>query len=240
MLASRPACPKCDSDHTVNNGSIHNKKRKYKCLDCGRQFVDNSTKKVIDAQTRELIDLLLLERISLAGIARVTGVSQKWLQDYVNAKYAATDRNIKVSPKTKGKLDVECDELWSFVDYKGNKQWVWLAIDRKTREIVGVYIGDRSKKAAVELWNSLPPVYRQCAVCYTDFWDSYAGVFPSKRHKRVGKASGLTNHIERFNNTLRQRISRLVRKALSFSKKLENHIGAIWYFIHHYNSSLAI
>jgi len=25
---------------------------------------------------------------------------------------------------------------------------------------------------------------------------------------------------------------------LSFSKKLENHIGAIWMFIHHYNASL--
>ncbi|MDG3493711.1 MULTISPECIES: IS1 family transposase, partial [Pseudanabaena] len=44
--------------------------------------------------------------------------------------------------------------------------------------------------------------------------------------------------IERFNCTLRQRVSRLVRKTLSFSKKLENHIGAIWNFIHHYNTSL--
>jgi insertion element IS1 protein InsB len=26
---------------------------------------------------------------------------------------------------------------------------------------------------------------------------------------------------------------------LSFSKKLENHIGAIWYFIHHYNATHA-
>jgi len=39
---------------------------------------------------------------------------------------------------------------------------------------------------------------------------------------------------------MRQRISRLVRKTLSFSKKTENHVGAIWYFIHHYNASLAL
>ncbi|HEY9821092.1 MAG TPA: IS1 family transposase, partial [Candidatus Sericytochromatia bacterium] len=45
---------------------------------------------------------------------------------------------------------------------------------------------------------------------------------------------------ERFNCTLRQRISRLVRKTLSFSKKLDNHLGAIWYFIHHYNASLPV
>ena len=43
------------------------------------------------------------------------------------------------------------------------------------------------------------------------------------RHQPVGKESGLTSYIERLNNTLRQRISRLVRKTLSFSKKLENH-----------------
>src|SRR4028118_134061 len=45
-------------------------------------------------------------------------------------------------------------------------------------------------------------------------------VLPFKRHRPVGKESGKTSHIERLNNTLRQRISRLVRKTLSFSKKL--------------------
>ncbi len=58
----------------------------------------------------------------------------------------------------------------SFVDNKDNKQWVWLALDADTREIVGVYIGARDEAAARGLWNSLPPVYRQCAVAYTDFW----------------------------------------------------------------------
>ena len=84
------------------------------------------------------------------------------------------------------------------------------------------------------------PVYRQCAVSYTDFWSAYGTVFPQKRHKAVGKETGMTNYIERFNNTMRQRISRLVRKTLSFSKKLSNHIGAIWYFLHSYNANLSI
>lgn len=44
----------------------------------------------------------------------------------------------------------------------------------------------------------------------------------------------------RFNCTISQRVSRLVRETLSFSKKLENHIGAIWYFIHHYNELLRL
>jgi insertion element IS1 protein InsB len=124
------------------------------------------------------------------------------------------------------------------VSNKTNKQWIWLALDVTTREIVGVYVGDRSRKGARQLWQSLPPVYRQCAVCYSDFWEAYEQVIPSKRHRAVGKETGKTNYIERFNCTMRQRISRLVRKTLSFSKKIENHIGAIWFFVHHYNQSL--
>lgn len=42
---------------------------------------------------------------------------------------------------------------------------------------------------------------------------------------RDSKETGQTNPIERLNNTFRQRISRLVRESLSFSKKMENHVG---------------
>ena len=138
----------------------------------------------------------------------------------------------------RGRLSVQCDEVWSFVGSKGCKKWVWLALDIATREVVGVFVGSRDKAGAEGLWRSLPAVYRQCAVLYTDFWKAYAEVFPSKCHQAVGKSSGKTNYIERFNCTLRQRVSRLVRNTLSFSKKLENHIGAIWTFVHHYNASL--
>jgi IS1 family transposase len=128
--------------------------------------------------------------------------------------------------------------MWSYVGSKANKQWIWLAIDDTTREIVGVYIGHRSSQSAKQLWLSPPPVYRQCAVCYTDFWEAYEQVLPSKGHHAVGKDSGQTSYIEGFNNTLRQRVAPLVRKTLSFSKSLHNYIGAVWYFVHDYNTCL--
>ena len=53
-----------------------------------------------------------------------------------------------VQAKPKERLTVQMDELWSFVDDKGNEQWVWLALDVVTREIVGCYIGDRSGESA--------------------------------------------------------------------------------------------
>ena len=125
-----------------------------------------------------------------------------------------------------------CDR--QFVENPQNK-----IISQSQRKIVGVYVGSRDRIGAQGLWESLPAVYRQCAVCYTDFWAAYNKVLPTKRHHAVGKESGKTNHIERFNLTMRQRISRLVRKTLSFSKKMKNHIGAIWNFVHHYNLDIA-
>jgi IS1 family transposase len=69
----------------------------------------------------------------------------------------------------KRRLTLECDEMWSFVGHKQSQAWIWLALDRDTREIVGVAIGTRDQVTARELWMALPAVYRQCAVCYTDF-----------------------------------------------------------------------
>ncbi|WP_445243915.1 IS1 family transposase [Microcoleus sp. S13_B4] len=58
--------------------------------------------------------------------------------------------------------------------------------------------------------------------------------------EQSARKRALTTYIERFKNTLRQRVSRLVQKTLSFSKSWENYIGAIWYFIPHYNTSLLV
>jgi transposase-like protein len=97
-----PVCPNCTSTRTVKNGRIHTGKQRFLCQECGRQFVEQPTKKIIDAVTRELIDRLLLERISLAGIARVVRVSETWLQQYVNEKYAGVRREVEVTPKKRG------------------------------------------------------------------------------------------------------------------------------------------
>ncbi len=169
-----------------------------------------------------MIDKLLLEKISLAGIVRVTGVSDKWLQEYVNSKYAQVPQSIQCTKKT-GKTHNSMFKprprgfhMWSFVGSKNNKQWLWLAIDIETKEIVGFFLGERGEKGALGLWNSLPGVYRQCAVCYTDLWSAYDLIFPDSRHKSVGKETGLTAYIERLNNTLRQRISREPQKDFIF------------------------
>lgn len=58
---------------------------------------------------------------------------------------------------------------------------------------------------------------------------------PQGTARWAGKETGETAHVERWNNTLRQRLARFVRKTLAFSKSDHFHLAALKLFIHDYN-----
>ena len=132
---------------------------------------------------------------------------------------------------------IEADEMWSFVGGKFAVVWVWAALDADTRAVVAMVAGDRSELTATQLFEALPQEYREGAIFLTDFWPAYRAALPDGRHGECNEGDGLTNHIERFWCTLRQRCARFVRKTLSFSKCPLNHVGALWFFIRLYNAS---
>ena len=99
-------CPTCGSDDIVKNGLTCRAKQSHKCRDCGRQFVEDPQWQPIDRSTIDLIDLILLERIPLAGIARVLSLSESSLQQYVNQLYEQVPQQVDVIPKERGKLTV--------------------------------------------------------------------------------------------------------------------------------------
>ena len=109
---------------------------------------------------------------------------------------------------------LELDELWSFVGSKANPRWVWIACCRQTRQIVAFFVGDRSAESARALRERIPADYR-CRASRNDFWLAYEEVFPRRTHRLGAKSEGETNHVERWNCTLRQRLGRFVRKTLS-------------------------
>lgn len=129
---------------------------------------------------------------------------------------------------------LELDEQWSFVRHKVRQAWLWLALCRCTRKVIAFALGERTVRTCLRLSKALPSAYRQ-AYCFHDFWAAYDAVLPTDQHEGVGKETGETNYIERFNNTLRQRLGRLVRPTLSFSKSWHMHTACIRLFLHRYN-----
>jgi insertion element IS1 protein InsB len=244
-MVIREMCPRCGSPKYKRNGHIHNGKQNHQCRDCGREFVTCFEQHLIPDATRALVERLLVERISLRGICRAVGVRLKWLlgflvtcfedlPDHLYVQSVMGHQDVMIQ-----RLEVEADEMASFVHKKANKQWIWIAMDAQTRQVMAFHVGDRSRKSAKRLWAKIPRAYRQHAMFYTDQYVVYEGVIPAAQHRAISKLARTTNHIERFNNTLRQRVSRLVRQTLSFSKKLANHIGAIKFFICDYNLTRA-
>jgi len=230
-------CPQCNSVDIIKNGHDYKGTQKFHCKACGAY--GTLDKKGASAQTkRQQVMDAYCERVSMRGIERVFGVSRyylaRWLLETVANLPPLSATLVKWQP---GDV-LELDELWSFVLKKSQKRWIWLALCRRTRQIVAYVIGDRSEKTCRKLWARIPTEYKACRT-FSDFWEAYQKVFPDDTHQSVGKESGQTAHIERWINTLRQRLARFVRKTLSFSKSDRFHEVALRLFIHRYNLSYA-
>jgi len=132
-------------------------------------------------------------------------------------------------------LDV--DELRSFIFRSKDKVWVWIAMNRETREIVASACGDRSENTCRILWDRVPSAYKE-AIVFSDYWSAYQAVIPSDQQRLVGKETEETAHIERWNNTLRKQLARFLRKTLSSSKCVKMHEICLKLFIHRYNIEL--
>ncbi|MGE3541697.1 MAG: IS1 family transposase [Candidatus Tectimicrobiota bacterium] len=240
-MVIREACPTCGSPRYKKNGHTRHGKQNHQCKACGRQFTADAVDRRIADEQRRHIAQLLCERVSLRGICRAVGVSLTWLLHFMVECFLACPDDLHVQAPAHptavvmSRLEAEADEMWSFVQKKANKQWIGIAMDATNRQIMAFHVGDRSRESGKALWSDIPAVYREHATFHTDQYEVYKGVIPTAQHRAITKKARKTHHIERFNNTLRQRVSRLVRETLSFSKILANHIGAIKYFICHYN-----
>jgi insertion element IS1 protein InsB len=127
----------------------------------------------------------------------------------------------------------------SCVRKKDQTRWVWTAMCRRTRQIVAFVMGDRRKATCFQFWQAIPYEYKHCPT-FSDFWHAYHYVFPAETHRCVGKETGETARMERWNNTLCQRVGRYVRQTLSFSKADEDHAMVPKWFIVQYNLGLSL
>jgi insertion element IS1 protein InsB len=154
----RDACPGCGSQQYKKNGHIHNGKQNYRCKVCGQAFVLQPANKLLSKEQRALINKLLLEKLSLRGICRVVGITLKWLLHVMAHRFAACPDHLYVqhpgvpTSVVLRRLEAEADEMWSFVGKKANKQWILIAMDATTRQVLAFHVGDRSRESGEHLW----------------------------------------------------------------------------------------
>ena len=116
--------------------------------------------------------------------------------------------------------------MWSFVGNKKNKRWLWYAYEPVSKKIIAHVFGDRSRYTLNRLLELLEPF--NISLISTDLFAVYQAVIPEQKHI-VGKI--FTQGIERNNLSLRNRIKRLQRKTIAFSKSIAMHDKIIGSFI---------
>lgn len=226
------SCPSCSSHNIKKNGHTYYGKQNHQCKECFRQFVLNNTHTKSE-ELKSLIKQALKERLSLRAICRIFGVSLNWLYSFAQNHWKQTPNDLGIPNNIVERIKrvqvfgVQLDELWSFVQNKRKKRWIWVAYDPQYRLVIAHHIGDRSQRSAKKLWKKIPKSLHNCSF-ETDHLEAYKIIIPTKQHK-VGK--DLTYYIEGFNATIRARVSRLVRKTLSFSKKdIWHNLAIAWFF----------
>ena len=176
-MVVRDACPECGSPQFKKNGHMHSGKQHHQCKACGRQFVASAENHIISDEERTVVEHLPRERISLRGICRAVGVSLTWRLHFMVERFASCPNHLHVQILVNStdvviqRLEAETDEMWSFVEKKANKQWIWLAMDAKTRQVMAFHISDRSRESGAQLWAKIPEVYQQQATFYTDLYE---------------------------------------------------------------------
>ena len=132
--------------------------------------------------------------------------------------------------------EVIVDEMWTFVGCKANDVWVWVALSRRNMQILAFHVGGRALEDARQLWQQVPPAWKECLV-FTDGYNVYPALLANVPHKHclIGKGEGQTSEVEGTNNALRQRVSYLVRRSAAFARSIHWLVARLHWTIHHWN-----
>ena len=123
-----------------------------------------------------------------------------------------------MSDKTGIELVCEMDEQWSYVGNKSQQRWLWYAWSPHFKRVFAYALGPRADATLKTLLTRV----EECnfRLFCTDHWGAYDRLLPEDKHLVSKK---FTQSIERQNLNFRNRIKRLQRKTIGFSKSVELH-----------------
>lgn len=186
----------------------HGSTQLLRCAACGKYQRSSYKRKAYTPEMDGRITMLTREGCGIRSTSRVLGISPTT----VIARIKRIAARLGPGPIPKGR-SYEVDELSTYVGNKQNRVWVAYALDRSTKEVVGIRVGKRSKRMLKPLVDTL--LFAAAKRIHTDGCDIYPTLIPANLH-RVKRFA--TNGIERMNLTLRTRLKRLGRRTICYSK----------------------
>jgi insertion element IS1 protein InsB len=176
-------CPRCLSVSIVKNGKTAQRKQRYLCKDCRRQFIRDYTNLGCVGAVRDLVVPLTINGAGIRDIERVLFLSTNTILKTLLE--AATPADDPAYPRRVH--DLEMNGFWSFVGAKRRQRRTWYGYDRQRRKVVA-FVNERRTDAACR------QLLQKLAGCrirryHTDNWQSYAKFLPARRH-RTGKGCG--------------------------------------------------
>lgn len=228
MQYEKITCPVCSSLNIKKNGINKQRKQRYQCRGCKKQFILKYKYRAYLKYIRELVVPMCLNGSGIRDISRVLLISPTTVIKILKEQAD----HLPPSKLPNRVADVEINEMWSFVEKKKNQCWLWLAYSAKHRQILGFSLGKRTDESLSKLLDKLDSI--QITRFYTDNWESYRNLI-AESHHWIGKTG--TQRIERQNLNFRTHLKRLQRKTICFSKTKEMLEVVVKLYIHQLNSS---
>ena len=110
-------CKKCSSESIIKNGKVRAKQR-YKCKDCGLNFVDGDQRRGKNIAKQRIAIHLYLEGMGFRAIGRVVDVSNVTVLNWIRKAGEQIKAYHDAQEAPKQVEIIELDELWHFVGKK--------------------------------------------------------------------------------------------------------------------------
>jgi IS1 family transposase/transposase-like protein len=239
MVIQKIKCLHCNSEDISKRGTTKEGKQRYACNNdkCViNSFILDYTYKGCLPNIKSQIIEMAMNSSGIRDTARVLKISPVTVIKELKKKNSISKINLKELENLKNLndvkvdivkvIDVEADEMWSYVGNKKNQYWLWHAIDHNTGKVLAYTLGRREEKVFAELKKLLSPF--NINIYYTDGAKVYSRYIDGEKHI-IGKKN--TQKIERKHLNFRTRIKRLASKTICFSKSVIMHEIVVGMFI---------
>ncbi len=185
-------------------------KQRFLCKICGRTSIENYSYQAYGTTLNVNIARLTREGMGKRSTARYQEISTTTLLKRIVLIASKLKSPVITANKT-----YEVDELRTFIKQKDRPIWIVCAYERESKRIISFCTGNRTNKTLSVVLKTLK--LGSATSIFTDGLKNYRYLIDRSVY-RVKRYA--TNHVERFNLTLRTHLKRLNRRTSCFNRSI--------------------